>query len=78
MYVDGFLTDEHGGADAHTLLFEVLASGPEPGPRPGLYSQKDLPGGWMRLVPDRELEWSEEEDRAVIQAAQEAGFVMMS
>jgi hypothetical protein len=77
VYVDGFLTNERAGAETPAWTFEVTASGPEPGPKPGTYSPKDLPGGWMQLLPDQERNWSEEDDRLVMQSAKEAGFSLM-
>lgn len=76
VYVHGHLTDEHSMTPAGQLMLEVVSSEPEPRPKPGLYRSKDLPGGWIRLVPDKEV--TKEQDEAIVRAAREAGFVVKS
>lgn len=77
VYVDGYLTDESWATPGSGLRFEVTGSGPEPGPPPREYGPQDLPGGWMKLMPDQEREWSKAEDQAVKHTAVEAGFPLI-
>ena len=74
VYVHGYLTDEQ--AADRQLLFEVTGSEPESRPKPGLYRAAELPGGWMRLLPDPEVDAARarEVDTTVLQAARAAGF----
>jgi hypothetical protein len=69
VYVHGYLTDENGRG----LLFEVTWSEPEPRPKPGLYDARDLPGGWMTLMPEPDRD-TRTLDQALLQAARAAGF----
>jgi hypothetical protein len=75
VYVHGYLTDEHTEGSTGRLMFEVICSEPEPRPKPGLYGARELPGGWMALMPEQEGEpVSTERDAAILQAARAAGF----
>lgn len=73
VYVYGFLTDEHDG-DGAKMLMEVTGTEPETRLKPGLYGPDDLPGGWMMIQRDRGKGPSEEEEAAIAQAAERAGF----
>lgn len=73
VYVYGFLTDEDkDGTSGDRVKFEVVSSQPEQRLSPGLYSVKDLPGGWAILLPDKDV--ASQEDQRIIKAAREAGF----
>jgi hypothetical protein len=68
VYVQGRLTDEAGPS----VQLEVISTNPEPRPAPGLYRAGDLPGGWVRLLPDDS--GTSGDDQAVKAAGRQAGF----
>jgi hypothetical protein len=75
VYVHGYLTDEQSAKSTGRLIFEVIGSEPEPRPKPGFYDARELPGGWMVLMPEQDAEpHSTECDTATLQAARAAGL----
>ena len=74
VYVEAYLTDEGPVRPPGTWVLEVVSSQPEPRPKPGAYRPRELPGGWVRLVPDPAT--TREEDVTIEQAARSAGFVV--
>ena len=71
VYVYGYLTDE-GSSLPGRLMLEIVRTDPEPRPKPGLYAASDLPGGWLRLMPEEQQ--TQESDQGIVAAAREAGF----
>ena len=67
VYVQGYLTNESG-----SVKLQVVSTNPEPRPAPGLYEAGNLPGGWIRLLPDGDA--SVEGDGVVMASALKAGF----
>jgi len=67
VYVQGYLTDESG-----SVKLQVVSTNPEPRPAPGLYEAGNLPGGWIRLLPETDA--TAQGDGAVVTTAVKAGF----
>ena len=74
VYVQGYLTDETSSPQPGAWVLEITSSQPEPRPKAGSYRPRELPGGWVRLVPDPAT--TAEDDRRIEQAARSAGFVV--
>ena len=74
VYVHGYLTDEGSSSPGH-LMLEIVMTDPEPRPKPGLYAASDLPGGWLRLMPEEQR--TKEGDQGIVAAAREAGFAVI-
>lgn len=69
VYVQGYLAK--GPDTAGRVKLQVVSTNPEPRPAPGFYEAADLPGGWIRLLPDPDGA----DDAAVMAAATAAGFM---